>query len=409
MGEQFDRAAGLNELCRAVKECRKGVGHKDGPVDWYMHRLTKAEALQRDILRGKYHLRPGTKVQIYRPKRREAVAPWFRDRVWQRSMCNNGVYDDLTSGLCYDNGACQKGKGTEQAIRRTIQFLHEIYRATGSNEGWGLHKDIRRYFPSTPHEQVKAHDRGCITEPLFLPFLFEIVDSVKDPREPEEILLDPFGPRGTGLGSQVNQLNQVAIPSDIDHELKTFCRWSERYMDDFLVLDPRKEICVRAGETIDRMLAAKGLTGTDKGGYFRLKDGFWYLRHRFILTDTGKAIVKMHPENIQYEKRALKGLREALYRGETDMDYIRMQYQTFVAQCTYCTGNGPLRMMDNYYRELFRERPEYKATRRYLYGNHQIRKKAEPGAAPGERAAQEQGGEAAGDAGVPGDPQRRGY
>jgi len=405
MGEQFDRAVSLNELCRAIKECRKGVGHKDGPVDWYMHRLTKAETLQRDILKGKYHLRPGTVVQIYRPKRREAVAPWFRDRVWQRSMCNSGVYDDLTRGLCYDNGACQKGKGTEQTIRRTILFLQQIFRETGGNAGWGVHRDVQKYFPSTPHEEVKRQDAEKITEPLYLPYLYEIIDSIKDPREPEEILLDPFGPRGTGLGSQINQLNQVAILSDIDHELKTFCRWSERYMDDFLVLDPRKEVCVRAGEAIDRMLTEKGLTGTDKGGYFRLKDGFWYLRHRFILTDSGKVIVKMHPENIRAEKQALKGLKAALYRGETDMDYIRMQYQTFVAQCTYCTGDGPLHTMDQYYTELYREKPRYKKPRRYLYGNHQKRASSEPGAAPGKRPAPEQGSQAAGDAGVYRHPQ----
>lgn len=402
MGEQFDRATSLNELCKAVRECKRGVTHKDGPVDWYMHRLIKAETLQREILGGKYHLRPGTIVQIYRPKRREAVAPWFKDRVWQRSICNNGVYDDLTHSLCYDNGACQKGRGTEQAIRRTIYFLQRIYRATGSNVGWGLHEDIHKYFPSTPHEQVRQQDIRMVTEPLFLPYLFEIIDSVSDPREPEIIAQDPFGERGTGLGSQLNQLNQVALQSDIDHELKTFCKYSERYMDDFLILDAEKNVCIRAKETIGRMLKEKGLEGVDKGGIFRLKDGFWFLRHRFILTDTGKVIVRMHPENIRYEKRALKGLKEALYRGETDMTYIRMQYQTFAAQCTYCTGNGPLHMMDEYYKGLFREKPEYKLTRRHLHGNHQEQGKKAPGRGARERPPAEQNSETAGDAGVPG-------
>ena len=386
----------MTELCKAIKECRRGVSYKDGPTDWYIHRLMKAEALQRDILSGRYKLRPGTVVKIYRPKKREAVAPWFRDRVWQRSMCNNGVYHDLTHSLCYDNAACQVGKGTNQSFLRTIRFLQEIYRKTGSNEGWGVHIDVHQYFPKTPHDEIIALDERLITEPLFLPYLNEIVKSVADPRTEEVILSDPFGERGTGLGSQANQLNQVALPSDIDHELKTRCRWSQRYMDDFLILDTDKEKCVWAAETIDRMLKEKGLTCANRNGIFRLKDGFWYLRHRFILLDTGKVVVKMHPESIRNEKNALKGLRNELIAGRTDMNYIRAQYQTFVAQATYCSSNGVLRAMDKFYTELFREKPKYVYTRRYLYGNHQKRKGSASGRENQERDSHQRAGQVQG-------------
>lgn len=60
----------MRELCRAIKECKKGVSYKDGPMDWYIHSLTKAKALKDDIEKGRYKLRPGTLVKIYRPKPR---------------------------------------------------------------------------------------------------------------------------------------------------------------------------------------------------------------------------------------------------------------------------------------------------------------------------------------------------
>lgn len=345
------------------------MSYKDGPMDWYLHRLTKAESLQRDILSGRYKLRPGTKVQIYRPKRREAVAPWFRDRVWQRSMCNNGVYDDLTRSLTYDNDACQVGKGTGRAIARTVIFLRQMYRTAGTNRCWGVHRDVRKYFPSTPHKEIRRLDREKIRDLAFLPYLDEIVYSIKDGRSREEIAADPFGARGTGLGSQINQLHQVALLDRIDHELKSFCRWHERYMDDTLVLDPHREVCVRAGEVTDRMLGELGLVGVDKAGVFRTDKGFYFLRHFFLLTGTGKVIVRLHPDALRNERKALRGLQGAVARGEKDMDYVRVHYQAFVAQTAYCTGDGALRSMDRFYTSLFRERPVYKKVRKRLNGD----------------------------------------
>lgn len=387
MGTQFDRAVSMTELCRAIKECKKGVGYKDGPTDWYLHRLMKAEALQRDILSGRYKLRPGTKVQIYRPKRREAIAPWFRDRVWQRSMCNNGVYDDLTHSLCYDNYACQKGKGTDLAIRRTIQFLQRIYLTTGSNKGWAVHADVKKYFPSTPHERLMELDRQVITEPEYIPYLDEISISAPDTRSREEIMCDPFGARGTGLGSPINQLHQVALLDPIDHELKCFCDYSQRYMDDFMIVDSSKEICVRAEDTINRRLKEQGFQSVNKSGITPLSKGFYFLRHFFLLTDSGKVIVRLHPDTLKNERTALRGLKRALDRGDVDMEYIRRHYQCFVSQAEYSSGDGAIKAMDKFYAETFREKPVYKRKRRYFYGNPKKHSKSAPGGAQKERSA----------------------
>ena len=123
MGEQFDRASSLPETVRGIRECRRGEGHKDGPVEYYITALGAGAKLRREIRSGRYHARRGTIVYIFRPKKRVATAPWFRDRVWQRAMCNNGVYDDLTRGFLYENICCQKGKGQDQC-KQSFCFFH---------------------------------------------------------------------------------------------------------------------------------------------------------------------------------------------------------------------------------------------------------------------------------------------
>ncbi len=400
MGEQFDKAVSMKELCRAIRQCKRGVSHKDGPTDWYNHAYTKAKYLKDEIEHGRYKLRPGAIVKIYRPKYREAIAPWFKDRVWQRSMCNNGVYHDLTSNLEYDNYACQIGKGTDLAVRRTIQALQAIYRDTGSNDGWGVHMDGKKYFPSTPQMQVKAHDREVVTEPLFIPYLDEIIDSYVDPRPPEVILADPFGKRGTGLGSQINQLNETALLDDIDKALSEFCKHSSRYMDDFLILDKHKEVCQKAEETIRDMMAQKGLQVTNKNGCFRLKDGFFYLGLRFRLTDTGKVIVRLGKDAMKNERNALRGLKRQLDAGKTDMAYIRVHYQCFIARAEYSRGDGAIHSMDQFYKELFREKPIYKRKRRYFYGRYSVRQRADPASRTGESGAPDRAEQDERDAGI---------
>ena len=371
----FDEAISFAELCKAIKECHKGVGYKDGPNTWYMHRLMKASELQKNIQSGRYKVRPGTVVKIYRPKPREAVAPFFKDRVWQRSMCNNGIYDDLTRHFILDNVACQKGKGNDLALRRVIGFLQKLHRMKPGAPIYGIHLDIRKYFPSTPHKLIKELDRQMITEPRFWPYLDEIIDSLKDPRPESEVAADPFGPRGTGLGSQINQLHQIALLNRLDHDLKTFCRFYIRYNDDFLILDHDKAVVERAKAVIGEYLTLLGLTMTDKSGIFDVrKTGFTFLRKRFIITPTGKIILRLHNRALAEERKILRTFKRKLENGEADEAALQRHYQSWIAYAEYA-GDAPIRAMDKFYKELFGKAPQYKRKKRYLYGHHQNQKR----------------------------------
>lgn len=147
--DKFGKAVSMDELCKAAKECRRGVSNKVGPVDFNLHRLSSCKRLKDDIMSGRYKIRPGTKVIVYRPKRRVATAPWFRDRVWQRSMCNNGVYEDLTRSFILENIACQKGKGADMAIRRVVKMLQRLHRKEPGATVYGVHLDVKSIF--RPH------------------------------------------------------------------------------------------------------------------------------------------------------------------------------------------------------------------------------------------------------------------
>lgn len=379
MGEQFDRATSMRYLSLSAKKTLRGVGHKDGPQEFNTTRLGSCARLRRDVLRKRYHARPGTPVEIFRPKHRTATAPWYRDRVWQRSMCLSGVYDDLTRGFIRENFACQQGKGTDLAIRTVIWMLQDLHKAAPGETVWGKHLDIRRFFPSTPQEEIKKLDRERITEPLFIPYLDEIIDMQPDPRSPEEIAADAHGRRGTGLGSQINQLNQVALPDELDHQIKARCPHYARYNDDFLLLSHSKETLNECTELIAAWCEQKGLELTDKTGLFRAQDGFYYLRKKFILQPGGRIVIRMHPRALAEERETLRNLKRLVDKGERSMEQVKAHYQSWIANAEYA-GDGPIRAMDRFYTTLFRLRPDYKRKRRYLYGSRTDTERAHPSA-----------------------------
>ena len=80
-------------------------------------------------------------------------------------------------------------------------------------------------------------------------------------------------------------------------------------------------------------------------------------------------------------------------RHGKEMPYIRQQYQCFIAQAEYSSGDGAIRAMDKLYTELFREKPIYKRKRRYFYGNSKNRKTTAPGGAEEERGTDGTAGE----------------
>lgn len=376
MGEQFDRASSMRVLCRNARRCKQAAAWKDGPVDIYLKRVGKSQALRNDLLTGKYKMQRTVEVEVFRPKHRIANAPASRDKIWQKSMCECGIYEDLTSSLIVDNIACQKGKGTDMAIRRVIRMLQRLHREAPGEPVFGVHLDIKRYFPSTPQNEVKELDRRKITEELFLLYLDEIIESYEDKRPKEDIEKDQFGKRGTGLGSEINQLHEVSLLDPLDHELKTFCRNYIRYNDDFLILDHDIEVVKRARDTIKTYLAGKGLTMTDKGGIFKASDGFYFLRKRFIMKTSGKIIIRLHKKALAEERKTLRGLKRGVDQGVRTMDDVKHHYQSWIANAEYA-GDAPIRAMDHFYTITFRQKPEYKRKRRYLYGRNRQRRQTE--------------------------------
>lgn len=300
----YEQVISFDSLYKGLKQSCRNVRWKDSTVGYEGNALKNTYRLRQSLLNGKYKIDRYQHFTIYEPKRREIVATRLKDRQFQRSLCDNGLYEQITKSFITDNCACLRGRGVDYTLNRMTAHLRRYYNANGC-DGWVLKCDIRHYFQSIRHDIAKAAIRKRVIDSQIAERACEIVDS--------------FGEIGLGLGSQVSQLVALAVLDDFDHFVKERLRVKHyvRYMDDFILVHHDKEFLQNCRKEIEGFLNSIGLQLNDKTVLHPLRQGVKLLQWRFIVTNTGAIIRKMAKKKQGKERRKLK----RLYIKEKSGDY----------------------------------------------------------------------------------------
>lgn len=155
--------------------------------------------------------------------------------------------------------------------------------------------------------------------------------------------------RGIGLGSQMSQLVQLAQLSAIDHYAKEAAHVAVymRYMDNFLVYDPRPGKDDEAVRGITDRLHGLGLQVNPKSQYVRLCDGFVFLGWHFMLTDTGKVIMRAAPGKAAEERRKLRRMAR-----KATPESLQAHYNGWRAHMAQGDTQNLLKQMDAFFANL---------------------------------------------------------
>ena len=280
------------ELYKAAFQCRKSVSWKESVTIWLDAMFQNVSDLVDELDSETYRLEKPTIFHIIDPKPRTISATKFPDRVVQRSICDNGTYQDLTNSLIYDNCACQKGKGTKFTFDRVKHHLRRYYIENGTNDGYCIRIDIRKYFPSIPHKLLKEVVRKHVNDEKILKMLEYIIDDFVNVVFDDDMSFcqEGFGIRGIGLGSQLSQLFALLFLSELDHYIKEklHIRYYMRYMDDILIVVRTESEAKMIFDEIRKETQKIGLTLNDKSCIFRLCERpIEFLKVEFTLTKTG--------------------------------------------------------------------------------------------------------------------------
>lgn len=329
-------------LIAAFHSAKKECSWKQSVQEYEANILDETYRLHKELLEGTYKPRNYFEFTLReRGKVREIKACNIRDRVVQKSLCDNILNPILTPKLIYDNGASLKGKGISFSRGRLEHHLHKYYREYGTNEGYILQIDFSKFFASIPHE----------------PLLKKVEDVL--PNDScnwlIELLVNSFdGDKGLGIGSQISQIFGLFYPTEID----TYCKvvkglkYYARYMDDIYIIHPDKKYLQQLLVEITEIANTLGLVvNMRKTKICKIDRTFIYLKIRYFLTETGKVVKKMHRDSITRERRRLK--RFAGDRVEIPYKDIENAYRSWRGGTREFNSRRSLRQMDLLYDELF--------------------------------------------------------
>lgn len=335
---------GFDPLYKSMLKCRKGVLWKDSTAAFYLNGVERTMKLSEDLKSGRYRPKPANRFRITSPKPREIASITFTDRVYQRSLNDNVVYPEMSRSFIHDNYACQKGKGTDAARQRLKEFLQRYYRKHGTC-GYVAQFDIHGYYPNMNHEVAEA----CFRRKL-APEAFEMV---------HRILVDQYaGESGYEAGSQLIQIAGISVLDDFDHYVKEqlHARMYIRYMDDFLIISEDREYledCMRKCTGYLENLRFE--MNTKKTRVYPLKEGIEFLGFRYVLTESGKVLMLIRPENVKRQRKKLRRLVAKSRKGMIPREKVDESYAAWRNHASKGNTHQLLKRMDEYYKSLWEE------------------------------------------------------
>lgn len=315
----YNDVISFDYLYKGLKEACRNIRWKDSTVGYEHNALRNTYKLRQSLLNETYKIERYQRFTIYEPKVREIVATRLKDRQFQRSLCDNGLYEQITRSFIPDNCACMRGRGVDYTLNRITAHLRKFREKYGS-DGWVLKCDIRHYFQSINHDVAKAAICKRVKDEQIARRACEIVDSFG-------------GDTGIGLGSQVSQLVALAVLDDMDHYIKERLKvkYYVRYMDDMILIDPDKEFLRNCLKEIEAKLAELHLELNKKTCIYPLKQGVKMLQWRFIITKSGRIVRKMAKQKLSRQRRKMCKIYEKERAGECAPGTVRESLISWIA------------------------------------------------------------------------------
>ena len=345
--DNYERLASVESLVRAAYMSRRGVGRKASVQKYMMNLMMNSIQSHQKLMSGQDVRQGFIEFDIHeRGKARHIKAMHVKERVIQRSLCDNALVPVLRRSLVYDNGASLKGKGIHFALFRLRDMLRRFVRKHGA-DGYVLLVDFSGYFNNIRHEPIKDmlvrnfDDRRI----RWLAWLF----------------VKAFGSYSIGIGSQVSQIFAVAYPSRVDHRIKEWHRigTSARYMDDTYVISSDKKRLENVLSDCSRMWADLGIRLHPHKTQIIPIRRFSFMHVRFRITKTGRVLMLPNRKSFVRMRRKLRSFAYFYYKKEMTFDQINTCYQSWYGYQTHFDSHRALRGADRYFHALFGVWPKH--------------------------------------------------
>lgn len=324
----------FRNLYRAARVCAKGTLWKSAAMKFDRCRAVNCIRLRESLLSGGYRRQSPVRFTLCeRGKIRYIVGPRYRDRVIQRSLCDNFIVPMVSRSLVYTNSASLKGKGTSFARSRFERDMLAASRRYGV-DARVFQYDVKNYFGSIPSSQAHA----VLSEIILKPY-HGLPESGSMSRLLDIAALYSCESTYLTLGNQVNQLAAIAYLNRMDHAFHERLRQGTagRYMDDGYIFCSREDLpSIR--HLFLASLESQGLQPNAKACFSsRLNRELAFLKIRFSCANDKSRRRLAQTTLIRY-RRHLKSLYASVGSGKLPPEVIASSIASFNAVLSVSTA-----------------------------------------------------------------------
>lgn len=340
--DDFEAVFSYEHLYASYLKCRLGVSWKSSVQRFKARAPYEIYQIYRQLHEGTWKSRGFYEFDIVeRGKLRHIRSVDMAERVVQRCLCDYALIPMIAPTFIFDNGATMKDKGYHFSINRCAHHLVEHVRKYGLN-GYVLTFDFSKFFDNVSHEVI-----------------FDLVDRMFTDERIKDLvhtLVDAFGDKGLGLGSQVSQIFALASANKLDHVIKEELQIKAygRYMDDGYLISESKEVLERALARIREVCNELHIKlNSKKTQIIKLTRGFTFLKCRFCLTASGHLIRRLCRKSTTKTRRKLKALRRKLDEGTIGFPDAYQSFQSWRAYAKHFDAFRSIRSIERIFNDLF--------------------------------------------------------
>lgn len=358
MSYYSDIVSDANNLYKAYKASVKNSEWKETSQRFRLNFLSYIFKVQEAILNRTLKNGPVQEFSLNeRGKTRPISSIPIEDRIVRHVLCDDILLPEVKKHIIYDNCASIKGRGMSMQRKRFEIHLKKYYRLYG-NEGYILFGDFSKFYDNVIHKVAKDELLKLFDDDEFIKWLLDVIfDGFKvdvsymDDDEYDNCLNSLFNKleyrkipdelktgqkymeKSVNIGDQLSQVIGIYYPYPIDNYVK-YVRGEKfygRYMDDWYIMSPDKDILIDILSNIREIAAGLGIhINEKKTRIVKISSTYKFLQVKYSLTKDGNVIKRLNPKRVTALRRKLKKLAVKVRNGDIEYEWVENMFKSWM-------------------------------------------------------------------------------
>lgn len=358
MSYYSDIVSDANNLYKAYKASVKNSEWKETSQRFRLNFLSYIFKVQEAILNRTLKNGPVQEFSLNeRGKTRPISSIPIEDRIVRHVLCDDILLPEVKKHIIYDNCASIKGRGMSMQRKRFEIHLKKYYRLYG-NEGYILFGDFSKFYDNVIHKVAKDELLKLFDDDEFIKWLLDVIfDGFKvdvsymDDDEYDNCLNSLFNKleyrkipdelktgqkymeKSVNIGDQLSQVIGIYYPYPIDNYVK-YVRGEKfygRYMDDWYIMSPDKDILIDILSNIREIAVGLGIhINEKKTRIVKISSTYKFLQVKYSLTKDGNVIKRLNPKRVTALRRKLKKLAVKVRNGDIEYEWVENMFKSWM-------------------------------------------------------------------------------